>query len=194
MNTNRLVGGLLGLVGLGTSYFAQAQTTSATSSRPATYLSVFTLPGTPPEAARYAVAHDSLTRLLSTAYANSETLTLSFRAVRSNFGSIHRRVKSYSDTELKQLVKREVVKQRFGMQVKKVSYYDPNGRLFLKERYENHQLIWLTLKQYQEPFNSPLVTWLFVRGNYLKRTNNNTANGEKGRKISNFFSPLPATE
>jgi len=194
MNTTRFVGVLLGLVGLGTSYFAQAQTTSATSSQPANSLSVFTLPGTPSESARYAVAHDSLTRLLSTAYANSETLALSFHAVRSNFGSIHRRVKSYSVTNRKLLVKREVVKQRFGMQVKKVTYYDSKGRRFLKERYENHQLIWLTLKQYKAPFNSPLVTWLFVRGNYLKRTNNNTANGEKGRKINYFFSPLPATE
>ena len=194
MKINRFVGGLLGLVGLGTSYFAQAQTTSATSSRPATYLSVFTLPGTPPEAARYAVAHDSLTRLLSTAYANSEALAVSFIASKSSFGSIHRRIKSYSGANRKLLVKREVIKQRFGMQVKKVTYYDSKGRRFLKERYENHQLIWLTLKQYQEPFNSPLVTWLFVRGNYLKRTNNNTANGEKGRKINYFFSPLPATE
>lgn len=191
MHTNRLASTLLCLAGLGTSSLAQAQSPATTPIRQAT--SVYTIPGTPPEAARYTAAHDSLTRLLSTTYANAETLALSFHAVRSNFGSTHRRVKSYSDTGLKQLVKREVVKQRFGMQVNKVTYYDSKSRRFLKERYENNQLIWLTFKQYQEPFNGPAVTWLFVRGNYLKRTRS-VVNGERGPKTTYFFSPLPTAK
>jgi len=194
MNANRLASRMLCLIGVGTSCFAQAQTTATTASQPATSLGVFSLPGNPSEAARYAVAHDSLTRLVNTAYANAETLTISFNEAHSNFGSIHRRIKSFSDTGLKNIVKREVVKQRFGIELKKVAYYDAKKRKFLTERYENHQLVRLTLKQYQEPYNAPAATWVFVRGNYLKRTSNSTANGGKGRKTSYFFSPLSATK
>ena len=113
------------------------------------------MPGTPSEAARYAVAHDSLTQLVNTAYADAATLTVSFNEAQSSFGSIHRRIKSFSDTQLKQLVKREVVKQRFGIELKKVTYYTPKGQKFLTERYENHQLVRQELKQYQEPLMSP---------------------------------------
>ncbi len=190
MNSNRVIGALLCLAGLSAS--AQAQTTSA--SQPATPLGVFSLPGTPSEAARYAVAHDSLTRLVNTTYANAANLMVSFNEAQSSFGSIHSRVKSFSDTQLKQLVKREVVKQRFGIELKKVAYYDPKGRKFLMERYENHQLVRLELKQYQEPYNAPAATWVFVRGNYLKRTSNSASNGGKGRQTSYFFNPISTTK
>ncbi|OGX80963.1 hypothetical protein [Hymenobacter glacialis] len=192
MNAPRLASPLLCLLGVATASFAQAQPTAATS-QPATSLGVYRLPGTPSEAARYAVAHDSLTRLVNTAYTDAETLMVSFRESQSNFGSVHRRIKSFSDTQLKQPVKREVVKQRFGIELKKVAYHDPKGRKFLTERYENNQLVRLELKQHTEPFNKPAATWVFVRGNYLKRTSNSTSNGGKGSKTSYFFSPLPAT-
>ncbi|OGX88118.1 hypothetical protein BEN47_09620 [Hymenobacter lapidarius] len=194
MNKNRFASQLLCLVSVGTTCFAQAQNTTTTADRPTTSLGVYSLPGTPSESARYAVAHDSLTRLVNTAYANAETLMTSFSEAQSSFGSIHRRIKSFSDTQLKQLVKREVVKQRFGIELRKVVYYDPKGRKFLTERYENHQLIRLALKQHQEPYNAPAATWVFVRGNYLKRTSNRAFNSGKGRKTSYFFNPLPATK
>lgn len=194
MNTTRLASQLLCLLGVGTTCFAQAQPTTTTASRPATSLGVYSLPGNPSEAARYAVAHDSLTRLVNTAYANAANLMVSFGEAQSSFGSIHRRIKSFSDAQLKLLVKREVVKQRFGIELKKVAYYNPKGRKFLTERYENHQLVRLALKQYQEPYNTPSATWVFVRGNYLKRTSNSASNGGKGRRTSYFFNPIPETK
>ena len=194
MNTNRLVGGLLCLAGLSWGHVVQAQTTASTATRPATFLPIFTPPGTPSEAARYAVAHDSLTQLVNATHANAGTLMVSFTEIQSSFGSIHRRIKGYRDRERKQIVKREVVKQRFGLELTKVAYYDEKKRLFLTERYENGQIIRLVLKQYQEPFNNPAATWVFVRGNYLMRSSSNAANGGKGRSISYFFSPLPITK
>ncbi|AMJ65717.1 hypothetical protein AXW84_09965 [Hymenobacter sp. PAMC 26628] len=123
-----------------------------------------------PLAPLYAAAHDSLMRGVAQVYAQAEARAGYFAASHGSFGGLHRRVRTYARAS-GPLVKREVVKHKFGVELQKVSYYDATGRQVLAERYEGRQLTRLELWEYPSPRTQPsppAAKWLLVRGDYLR--------------------------
>ncbi|MCC3153418.1 hypothetical protein Q3A66_10505 [Hymenobacter sp. BT770] len=155
---------------------------------------------------RYTAVRDSLMRRVDRVHAQAELRMASFKSTRGSFGGLHRRVRSYdattapfiSDTGVRSatthLVKSQLTKQRDGIELEKVRYYDPKGRLVLSEQYEGHRLTQLELLEYPELLNVPTTTWLLVRGDYIMRTSNPDSITKTPKKISYYFSYRPNAE
>ncbi|TPG63583.1 hypothetical protein [Hymenobacter nivis] len=120
----------------------------------------------PPEPLLYAAAHDSLMYRVAQIHAQAEARAGYFSASQGSFGGLHRRVRTYARSA-GPLVKREVVKHRFGVELQKVAYYDAAGHQVLTERYEDRQLTRLELWEYPAS-GRPTANWLLVRGDYLR--------------------------
>lgn len=157
---------LLGLLVLGAGP-ARAQAPSAAPPRPAEAGSAA---AEAPPAPFYAAAHDSLLRRVARVYAQAEARAGYFNASQGAFGGLHRRVRTYARAA-GPLVKREVVKHKFGTELQTVKYYDATGRQVLAERYEGRRLTRLELREYpaqRTRYGRPTATWLLVRGDYLR--------------------------
>ena len=188
---NRILAGLVGLALLDTGGAALAQSTGAATA-PA-------LTGPTPAGARYAAAHDSLMRRVAGARAQAEERSTYFNATKGSFGGLHRRIKSYAGVG-KFIVKQQIVRQRNGTELEKVTYYDTYGRKVLAERYEGRLLTRLELVEYSNA-SEPVLTdrWLLVRGDYLRHdlapTTVVSPTGERSgasQQTSYFFRALPA--
>ena len=175
---------------------AQAQTATTAGSSPETLAQT--------QRNRYAAANDSLVRVVGRLRTETEGRMGFFKSSRGSFGGMHYRVKTYARSfsgsvdysGVKRasgidLVKSQVVKRRFGIELEKVAYYDAKGRNVLLERYEDHHLIRLEAFEYGEPLlNKPTSHWLFVRGNYLKHVTQPSL-ALSARKTLYYFTPLP---
>ena len=118
--------------------------------------------------ARYIAAHDSLMRRVASARAQAEVRMNFFTAKAGSFGGLHRKVKSYAGVG-SFLVKQEVVRQRFGVELIKTVYYDTYSRKVLTERYEGQHLVRLELWEYPAALGDVTTDqWLLVRGDYLQ--------------------------
>lgn len=157
--------------------------------------------------ARYTAAHDSLMRLVANVYAQAEARLSFFKNAQGSFGGLHRQVRDYStrpsaatnyddqSTGKYGLVKKQVIKHCFGIELEKVTYYDGQQRIVLKERYEAHRLTRLELFEYKTLFNSPSASWLFLRGDYVRHLSApNSLTFKSTRRESYFFKPLPPGE
>ncbi|WP_156176063.1 hypothetical protein [Hymenobacter terrenus] len=195
--------GLLGLILLGSGASAQAPSTTQAPGQVQVATSAGSGPETSSQTARYNAAYDSLMHLAANVRALADTRLTYFKATRGTFGGLHRRVRSYTGSPNKAifdnapsvlfLVKRQVVKRRYGIELEKVQYYDAKGRKVLKERYEGHRLIWLALTQYTD-FVTPSAKWLLVRGDYVMRVSYPAPTSKEKRSKSYFFGPRPAAE
>ncbi|MDO7848903.1 hypothetical protein Q5H92_21235 [Hymenobacter sp. M29] len=152
---------------------------------------------------RYAAANDSLLRLVGKLRTEAEGHMGFFKSSKGTFGGLHHRVKTYATSFSGNidysgvktpsgigLVKRQVVKRRFGVELEKVAYYDAKGRKVLLERYEDHRLTRLETFEYIELLSRPASYWLFVRGNYLKHVTQSSL-ASVARKTLFYFTPLP---
>ena len=177
-----LLGGLLMPSG---ALLAQAQTAPAVS--------------VPLALPTFAAAHDTLVRRAGRVRAVAEAHAGYFDYRMGSLGGLYRTVKTYAlpgrvanptgAPFVGSVVKRQVVKYRFGIPFEKVTYRDGRGRKVLLERYENHQLVKLELREYQAASTRPQAHWLLVRGDYLRYTTAAATNNL--RRKSYFFSPRP---
>ena len=148
---------------------------------------------------RFAVAHDSLMRLAADTRTDAESRIAIFKAQQGTFGGLHRRIRS-SAVINGPLIKKQVIKNRFGRELERVKYYDYKRRLVLSEWYEGRQLTRLELRQYESglALSVPLTTWLLVRGDYLHVVSRAAVLGQPaGPRVlgtSYYFGPRPRPE
>lgn len=201
MNFNTLSTALLGLLLLGPYAPAQAQATPQDQSPAPVVSPASPIADAPSQAVRYTAAHDSLMRLAANIRAQAETRLGYFKATKGSFGGLHRRIKSYTGlsptisfdgTVNSPLVKQQIIKRSYGIEFEKIKYYDTQKRLVLAERYEDHLLTRLELRQFPGNNKFFMTKWLFVRGDYVMRTSNFLQTGSGGKKKSYFFSPRPS--
>ena len=187
------------LAGAGLSAQAQPSAPAQASALPASA----TAPPDPSfQRASFAAAHDSLMRRVAGIRAEAEPRMGVFKTSQGTLGGLHRKVLTYAGNSIVNengnttpagLVKRQVVKHRFSIELEKVVYYDAQHRKVLAERYEDHQLTRLELLEYRQGFNSPAATWLFVPGDYMAhRFELLSPGGKSTRQVSYFFRPRPA--
>jgi hypothetical protein len=140
-------------------------------------------------------------RLAVNIRAQAETRMGYFKATKGSFGGLHRRIKSYTSisptisldgTQETFLVKRQIIKRRDGIAFEKIKYYDTRGRLVLAERYEDHLLTRLELRQFPEDNKIFTTKWVFVRGDYVMRASKFLLMGSRRERKSYFFSPRPS--
>ena len=207
MLSKRLLTGMLWLLVLGTGTAAQAQSTATSTQDQATVVAPASAgPAASSQAARYSAAHDSLMQKVRTVRAQVEDRLVFFKSTKGSFNGLHRRVKGYSaalkakseynyateSSSSAGLVKEQVVKTRFGIELEKVNYYDYKDRKVLSERYENHQLTRLELVEY-DPTGIAVSEWLLVRGGYLKHTAK-PIQATASKRIMYFFNTLPVAQ
>ena len=198
MNPNRLFAGVLWLLALGAPALAQSVPplqAQATISEP-----VGARLELASQEARYQTAHDSLMLAVAKVRAEIESRLGLFKTSQGTLGGLHRRVKSYASASGRvvnwagvayptggTLVKHQIVKHRYGVELEKVVYYDAQGRKVLTERYEGRELTRLELQEFPELLNAPVAKWVFIRGDYL--THWTQAMPSSPKKLSYFFSP-----
>jgi len=204
MLSKRLLTGMLWLLGTGTA--AQAQSTATSTQDQATVAAPASAgPAASSQAARYSAAHDSLMQKVRTVRAQVEDRLVFFKSTKGSFNGLHRRVKGYSAASREKngvdgvmnlgangLIKGQVIKTRFGIELEKVNYYDYKDRKVLSERYENHQLTRLELVEY-DPTGIIVSEWLLVRGDYLKHTAK-PIQATASKRIMCFFNTLPVAQ
>ena len=161
----------------GGALLAQAQTTPAAPAAP-----------TPLALPTFAAAHDTLAQRAGRVRTITEARAGYFDYKMGSLGGLHRTIKVYALSG-GVVVKRQVVKYRFGIPFEKVMYRDGRGRKVLLERYEDHQLVKLELREYHAALSRSQGRWLLLRGDYLRYTTAATTNGQ--RRESYFFSPRP---
>lgn len=172
------------------SLSAQAQTSKSLPAAPGTSSAPVPLTLT-----SFAAAHDTLMQRVARSRSQSEALIKSFAAREGTMGGLHRRVKAFAGPpRSSQIVKKQVIKRRFGVELEKLSYYDGKGRKVLVERYEGRQLVHLELFEYSEPLNLPVSSWLFVRGDYVRYTSSLVSHSGSSRRQTYFFKPNRTAE
>lgn len=154
----------------------------------------------------FAAANDSLLHRVARIRSQTEARSSSFKATQGSFGGLHRKVRSYAGTPKgmvnavgvqtsSAIVKEQTIKHRYGIELEKAVYRDAKGRKVLTERYEGHQLTRLELFEYNELLNTPVSSWLLVRGDYLRYLFTPVTLVHKlGQQTSYFFRPRPAGE
>lgn len=164
-----------------------------------------TAPTTPPAPVffSFAVAHDSLQSQATRIRARALARAAGFESSQGNFGGPHRRTKTYADIpqgvvnsvgflNVSPLVKRQIIRHRYGMELEKRLYYDQKGHAILVEQFENQQLIRLWMRHYDATMNLPVTEWLLVRGDYLRYTTAAVSLAYKSnRHTQYFFRPRP---
>ena len=191
MTANRLFTGLFWPLVLGTGLSARAQ------SQPASLP-----PAASSQLGRYTAAHDSLMRLVANIHTQAESRMNVFVALYGSFGGLHRRNRIYSSASssifnTRSPVRSQSIKHRFGVEFEKIKYYDYYGHKVLMERYEDHQLTRLELKEYSThpgDHHSLTTHWLFIRGDYLKHTSLPSLSTTGPAKTSYFFNSRPKVE
>ena len=189
---------LLALLLVGAFFSAQAQPSTTAQ---ASYLTPSaTAPPDPSfQRASFAAAYDSLMHRVVGIRTKAESRMGVFKTSQGTLGGLHRKVLTYAgksvvyengNTTLAGLVKRQIIKHRYGIELEKVMYYDAQHRKVLSERYENHQLTRLELLEYRQSLYSPTATWLFVPGDYMAhRFELLSPSGKRTKQISYFFRP-----
>ena len=179
--------GLLGLLS------AQAQTTPTPPPAPTPAFSSFT------------VAHDSLQQQAARIRNQALAQAAGFESSHGNLGGPHRRTKTYAGVPqgvvnpvgfltISPLVKRQIVRHRYGMELEKRVYYDLKGHVILTEQFENQQLIRLRMTHYDANLGLPVTEWLLVRGDYLRYTTAAVSlEYKRNRRTQYFFRARPTS-
>ncbi|MBF9235940.1 hypothetical protein I2I05_00890 [Hymenobacter sp. BT683] len=163
-------------------------------------------PVTVTQAATYGAAYDSLMQRVVAIRNQSTARIAEFKAMQGSMGGLHRKIKAYAGSPQAavsddgtqsgaHLVTQKTIKHRFGIELEKVVHYDANNHVVLRERYENRRLTRLELFEYKAPLNSPVASWLFVRGDYLRHTNSPVSLAYKTTQQKRYYySPRSAGE
>ena len=153
---------------------------------------------TPPAFSSFAVAYDSLQSQAARIRAQALARAAGFESSQGTLGGPHRRTKIYAGVPqgvvnpagfliISPLVKRQIVRHRYGMELEKRVYYDLKGHVVLTEQFENQQLIRLQMRHYDTAMNLPVTEWLLVRGDYLSYTTAAVSLAYKRNRHTQYF-------